>query len=79
MVKIGHITDENTFMMCPNFIYLMLQVPKDSKASKILTNQGLLASSIATATATVIKTCGLLPAPDNRRRTSLQARLQTSL
>ena len=33
----------------------------------------LLASSIATATATVIPTIGLLPAPDNRRRASLQA------
>jgi len=35
----------------------------------------LLASSIATATATVIPTMGLLPAPDNRRRASLQATL----
>ena len=35
----------------------------------------LEASSIATATATVIRTCGLLPAPDNRPRASLQALL----
>ena len=35
----------------------------------------LLASSIATATATVIPTMGLLPAPDNRQRASLQAPL----
>jgi hypothetical protein len=33
----------------------------------------LLASSTATATATVAPTMGLLPAPDNRRRASLQA------
>jgi hypothetical protein len=39
----------------------------------------LLASSIATATATVIPTIGLLPALDNRRRASLQACLQASL
>jgi len=38
----------------------------------------LLASSTATATATVIPTMGLLPAPDNRRRASLQACLQAS-
>ena len=30
-------------MMCPNFIYLILQVLKDQKASKSLENQGLLA------------------------------------
>ena len=41
--KIGHITDENTFTMCPNYIYWILQVLKDSKASKSLTYQGLLA------------------------------------
>ena len=41
--KIGHITDENTFMMCPNFIYWILQVLKDLKVSKSLINQGLLA------------------------------------
>ena len=41
--NIGHITDENTFMMCPNFIYWILQVLKDSKVSKSLTNQELLA------------------------------------
>ena len=39
----------------------------------------LLASSMATATATVIPTMGLLPAPDNRRRASLQACLHASL
>ena len=46
----------------------------------------LLASSMATATATCHmsnrsgnSTMGLLPAPDNRRRASLQARLQASL
>ena len=82
-------------MMCPNFIYWILQVLKDPKVSKSLINQGLLAclfdsncngnmsyrndgcgvasefngysyleaSSIATATATVIPTMGLLPAP----------------
>ena len=41
--KIGHITDENTFMMCPNFIYWILQALKDQKVSKSLINQGLLA------------------------------------
>ena len=30
-------------MMCPNFIYWILQVLKDSKVSKSLINQGLLA------------------------------------
>ena len=44
MKNIGHITNENTFMMCPNFIYWILQVLKDSKASKSLINQGLLRS-----------------------------------
>ena len=39
----------------------------------------LLAASIATATATVIPNMELLPAPDNRRIASLQARLQASL
>ena len=34
--KFGHITDENTFAMCPNFIYWILQVLKDSKVSKSL-------------------------------------------
>ena len=43
MKNIGHITNENTFMMCPNFIYWILQVLKDSKVSKSLINQGLLA------------------------------------
>ena len=43
MKNIGHITDENTFMMCPNFIYWILQVLKDTKVSKSLENQGLLA------------------------------------
>ena len=38
----------------------------------------LPASSTATATATVAPTIGLLAAPDNRRRASLQARLQAS-
>ena len=42
--NVGHITNENTFMMCPNFIYWILQVLKDSKASKSLINQGLLRS-----------------------------------
>ena len=31
-------------MMCPNFIYWILQVLKDPKVSKSLINQGLLAS-----------------------------------
>ena len=40
-------------MMCPNFIYWILQVLKDPKASKALKIKDyLLASSIATATAT---------------------------
>ena len=34
---------ENTFMMCPNFIWLILQVLKDLKVSKSLINQELLA------------------------------------
>ena len=51
-------------MMCPNFICWILQVLKDPKALKALQIQDyLLASSIATATATVIPTMGLLPAP----------------
>ena len=50
-------------MMCPNFIYWILQVLKDSKVSKSLINvtYALKASSTATATATVIPTMGLLP------------------
>ena len=43
-------------MMCPIFIYLILQVD----LAKI---NYFSASSIATATATVIPTMGLLPAP----------------
>ena len=40
-------------MMCPNFIYWILQVLKDPKASKSLKIKDYLeASSIATATAT---------------------------
>ena len=35
--------NENTFTMCPNFIYWILQVLKDPKVSKSLENQGLLA------------------------------------
>ena len=36
--------NENTFTMCPNFIWLILQVLKDQKVSKSLINQGLLRS-----------------------------------
>ena len=54
--NIGHITGENSKMMCPTFVLLNLQVNPE-KANY------LLASSIATATATVIPTMGLLPAP----------------
>ena len=35
--------NENTFMMCPNFIYLILQVLEGPKVSKILINHGLFA------------------------------------
>ena len=44
--KIGHITDENTFTMCPNFIYWILQVLKDPKASKSLENQAITCSPL---------------------------------
>ncbi len=70
--NIGHITRLNAKMMCPTFI---LSLPPWGKVSAKLTDEGispqkpyavsnyLLASSIATATATVIPTMGLLPAP----------------
>ena len=62
-------------------ILIRKQILINSKLSSINQSRNvnyLQASSIATATATVIPTMGLLPAPDNRRRASLQARLQAS-
>ena len=70
-------------MMCPiflfNFVGAIHESPADDQWSPLRKalqiKDYLLASSIATATATVIPTMGLLPAPDNRRRARLQARL----
>ena len=45
-------------MMCPTFLFVFLgemrisMIPKNQESLKSLENQGLLASSIATATAT---------------------------
>ena len=72
--KVGHITNENTFMMCPTFILFdfvgaFIEHPRantvrpTSVQKSLYIKDYLLASSIATATATVIPTMGLLPAP----------------
>ena len=61
-----------------DLIQTCIKVVKKSMKSRENRLNYLLASSIATATATVIPTMGVLPAPDNRRRASLQARLQAS-
>ena len=51
-------------MMCPTFLFVILSNQIFTKAPKALEIKDyLLASSIATATATVIPTIGLLPAP----------------
>ena len=72
---------------CENSIYCCKMQQFDIKKTEFLRNPSflmqiicdyLLASSIATATATVMPTMGLLPAPDNRHRASLQAGLQAS-
>ena len=69
--NIGHITNENTFMMCPTFLFMILwghsRMPRGRFVNRpyeaLQIKDYLLASSIATATATVIPTMGLLPAP----------------
>ncbi len=69
--NIGHITNENTFMMCPTFLFVIFgemrisMIPKNQESLKKLYKSGdyLQASSIATATATVAPTMGLLPIP----------------
>ena len=58
-------------MMCPTFLFVILGemrisvIPKNQESLKkpYKSSNYLLASSIATATATVIPTMGLLPAP----------------
>jgi len=57
--NIGHIISENTFMMCPTFYLSFCGAFFKKRPASFY----LLASSIATATATVIPTMGLLPAP----------------
>ena len=75
-----HVNDVSNFLLF-NFVRFDFDKAsmKPCKSQKALRRKDyLLASSIATATATVIPTMGLLPAPDNRRSASLQARLQAS-
>ena len=50
-------------MMCPTFLLKFLRSFFQKATSRVPASFYLLASSIATATATVIPTMGLLPAP----------------
>ena len=73
-------------MMCPTFLFMICRghsrMPRGRFVNRpyeaLYCKNYLQTSSIATATATVIPTIGLLPAPDNRHRASLQACLQAS-